>query len=210
MSGWIGKVADLWKKQKIISASRFATHRRQHRQASAASRAITWPRTFCRSRFAGYKNLSQQDVGTLAPKAMSAVGVNPAPRYISQTSLERATEAYWKDHRDEGGIKPEQMESKKEKNARSWRASSTGDDPGISKALASGAIKARDIKTACFTTRVDGRPWRRNSCTCRCPMRRRSFYERANLTEAEINWRRLWRRRERTKARAGRAAFTGF
>jgi hypothetical protein len=142
MSGWIGRVADLLRNKDYYGVQIRDTDdsiTKQALQVGEYAGASLLPFSV-----RGYKNLSAQDVGGLR-KALSLAGMNPAPRYISQTKAERQAEEYWRNQRAEGGIRPEQFEAKREKRAIVAKLQH-GDDPNLSAALAKGAIKPSDIK----------------------------------------------------------------
>jgi hypothetical protein len=142
MSGWIGRVADLLRNKDYYGVQIRDTDDSITKQALAVGEyagASLLPFSV-----RGYKNLSAQDVGGLR-KALSLAGMNPAPRYISQSKTERMAEEYWRNQRAEGGIRPEQFEAKQEKR-RIVAQLQHGDAPDLSAALAKGTIKPADIK----------------------------------------------------------------
>lgn len=142
MSGWIGRVMDLLRNKDYYGVQIRDKDDPITKQALAVGKYAG--ATLLPFSVRGYKNLSDQDVNTLR-KMLAVLGINPAPRYIAQSELEKKSEEYWKGHQTEAGISPEQMETKREKN-KLVKQIRHGESPDIAGALTSGALKPKDVK----------------------------------------------------------------
>jgi hypothetical protein len=141
MSGWIGRLMDLLRNKDYYGVQIRNTDDPATKQALQVGKYAA--ETLLPFSIRGYKNLSASDVGTLR-KAMALVGVNPAPRYIAQSSAEKAVEAYWRGQQTEAGVSPEQFEASAAKRAMVAELRH-GQQPNISEALAKGTLKPHDI-----------------------------------------------------------------
>ena len=143
MSGWIGRVMDLLRNKDYYGVQIRDTDSPLAKQAMDVSKYTA--ETLLPFSIRGYRNLSAQDVGGMR-KALASLGVNPAPRYLSQSDAERKVEEYWKGQRTEAGVRPAQFEASSAKRKLVAQIKH-GDAPDLNKALKEGTIKPRDIKT---------------------------------------------------------------
>jgi hypothetical protein len=202
MSGWIGRVADLLRNKDYYGVQIRDTDDSITKQALQV--AGYTGQTLLPFSVRGYKQLSDQDVGGLR-KALSFVAINPAPRYISQSAAERKAEEYWKGHRTEEGVSPEQFESQREKRHIVGQLRH-GDAPNLSAALSTGTIKPADIK-ALYQRAAMG-PLA--SQILHMPLAdAEKVYQRASLKErAELAG--VMEKKRANSAKRGRKMFTGF
>jgi hypothetical protein len=202
LSGWIGRLADLWRNKDYYGVQIHDTDDPVVKQLLETGSYLG--QTMMPFSIRGYKNLSAQDVGALR-KALALAGVNPAPRFIGQSAAEKAEGAYWKGQRSEAGIRPDQMESKSEKAAIVSQIRH-GDHPNLSAALASGAIKARDIKP--LFQRAQQGPL--VSGVSHMPLAdAEKIYAKATATE-RVKLAPIMAQKRANAAKATRPAFTGF
>jgi hypothetical protein len=143
MSGWVGRVADLFRNKDYYGVQIHDTTTTVAQTGASSGKYMG--QTLLPFSIRGYKNLSANDVGGLR-KAVALMGVQPAPRYIGQTPAERKTAEYWQGQRSEGGIRPDQLEHKQDKRMIVSQIEH-GHAPNISQALAKGTIKPTDVKS---------------------------------------------------------------
>jgi hypothetical protein len=143
MSGWVGRVADLFRNKDYYGVQIHDNDDPILKQALAVGEYLG--QTLLPFSIRGYKNLSANDVGGLR-KAIALMGVQPAPRYIGQTPAERKASEYWQGQRSEAGIRPDQLEHKQDKRMIVSQIEH-GHAPNLSQALAKGTIKPGDVKS---------------------------------------------------------------
>lgn len=202
MSGWIGRFADMVRNKDYFGVQIRDTDdpvTKQALQVGQYAAASLLPFSI-----RGYKNLADSDV-SLARRMLALVAINPAPRYMSQTPAEIKAEEYWKGKRTEAGVKPEQMEAKREKS-RILSRIRHGDDPNISGALAAGTIKSRDIKPL-YQRAAMGQL---ASSVLHMPLEdAEKIFQRATLKE-RAQLAPIMAKKRANRAKSGRTAFTGF
>jgi predicted RNA methylase len=202
MSGWIGRVADLRRNRDYYGVQIHDNDDPVVKQALAIGKYAS--QTLLPFSIRGYKNLSAQDVGTLR-KAISLMGVQPAPRFIGQSPAERASASYWQNQRSEAGIKPGQMETKLEKREIVSQLEH-GHAPNIAAALAKGAIRPQDVKALYQRAQMGTLA----SQVLHMPLEdAEKIYQRANLKERTALEGIMAKKRANAATR-NRPAFSGF
>lgn len=142
LAGWIGRLIELWNNQDFYGTrirDENASIINQVGQVGGHLAGSLLPFSI-----KGYKNLSENQVGTLR-KSLAFLGMNPAPRYISQSPAEKLAESYAAAHRPIGGQSPEQFESSVQKHQLVEQIQH-GQTPNFSKAISTGVIKPGDVK----------------------------------------------------------------
>lgn len=142
MSGWISRVADLLSNKDYYGTQIRDTDAPWTKQALQVGKYTG--ETLLPFSVRGYKNLSAAQVDDMR-KALALVGVNPAPRYISQDKAQKISEDFWKGQQTEAGVRPEQFESSQAKRTLVAQIRH-GRPANISAALSAGTIKPSDVK----------------------------------------------------------------
>lgn len=203
MSGWIGRLVDLLRNKDYYGTQirdTDAPYVKQALQVGKYAGATLLPFSI-----RGYKNLSNQEVGGLR-KSLAAFGVNPAPRFISQTPLERAGEAYWKGHQTDAGVRPEQFEANMAKR-RLVSQIKHNEAPDISGALAKGTLRPSEVPALYQRARLSSA----ESLVLHMPLYDAEKLYRKATPEEKVKLEPIMAKKRATSlARSGRTAFKGF
>jgi Inorganic Pyrophosphatase/Type III restriction enzyme, res subunit len=202
MSGWIGRVADLLRNKDYYGTEIHDNDDPVVKQALQVGKYLG--QTLLPFSIRGYKNISARDVGALR-KAISLMGVQPAPRFIGQTKAEQKTGEYWQGQRSEAGIKPGQLETKLEKRMLVSQLEH-GHAPDIAGALAKGTIKPTDVKSVYQRASMGELA----SSVLHMPLwEAEKIYQSANLRE-RASLETIMAKKRANAAKSGRTAFSGF
>ncbi len=116
LSGWIGKMAEIWKNKDFYGTKVYNEDDSLAQKATDISKHLAGG--FLPFSVRGYKNLSDQQVSAVR-KVLPMLGLTPAPKYITQTDAEKLAEKFAEGHREEGGRTKEQAD----KSLRNYQAS---------------------------------------------------------------------------------------